>query len=127
MPVAGGKSAGVTMAPIMQLQELRFAPLGLMNMLNPGGAVLSCQLGPASSSAPERPGPEDEVSSSGDLVAAQLSVQGNGSLLLYSSQRPRDVLVEGLPRDWQHKAESGALTVQLDAGESVHKQVQVIW
>ena len=115
------------MAPIMQLQGVRFAPLGLMNMLNPGGAVLSCQLSPGSSSASKGPGREEEVVSSSASAVAELSVRGNGSLLFYSSEQPRDVLVEGLPRDWQHNADDGALTVQLDMGESVYKRVQVLW
>ena len=114
------------MAPIQQLQDVRFAPLGLTNMLNPGGAILSSRLIPASSAAEGGGALSDEVLSSGS-VAAQLAVRGNGSLVVYSSQAPKELQVDGLPRKWQYDVDSGALTVELSLGESVHKQVQILW
>ena len=41
---AGGGSAIVTLAPVMRTDGLAFAALGLENMLNAGGAVLSASL-----------------------------------------------------------------------------------
>lgn len=41
---AGGHSAVVTFAPVLEKEGVRFAALGLTEMLNSGGAVLSCRL-----------------------------------------------------------------------------------
>ena len=41
---AGGESAIVTFAPIRESTAVKFAAIGLTDMLNCGGAVLDCQL-----------------------------------------------------------------------------------
>lgn len=44
MAGAGGKSATITIAPIVETDGVGFAAVGLVNMINTGGAVLSSQV-----------------------------------------------------------------------------------
>lgn len=47
VPVAGGESRLMTIAPVIQHSGVHFAALGLPGMLNGGGAVTACSLAPA--------------------------------------------------------------------------------
>ena len=107
---------------------MRFAPLGLAAMFNPGGAVLSSRLQPAADAAPSGAGRDEEAqqdSSPKASVAAQLDVRGVGRLLCYCSRRPLECRVEGLPVKFAW--EQGALTLQLSRGESTRREVLVLW
>lgn len=65
------------MAPIVQHSGIDFAPLGLTNMLNGGGAIRAMQARPS-----------DNGSSS---LTVSMEVRGTGDFLAYSSHPPSAV------------------------------------
>ena len=86
---AGWHSTVVTVAPISRFHcggaALGFAPIGLSNMLNGGGAVRGLHAEPQPGEAP------------GQLLVS-LTVRGRGTLLAYSSLKPQ------VGRGWRHAA-----------------------
>lgn len=98
------EAAIVTFAPIVVAHDIEFAAVGLINMLNAGGAIvaLECQVDDDLSTADGAYGYDDE--SSADLgstgmqyrrVTFAVKVKGRGSLLALSDRQPVKCLVEG--------------------------------
>lgn len=110
----------VTIAPVLQHQGIRAAAVGLSNMLNSGGAVLSCSLhSPSQDSSP----PGNGHSSSCQL---DLAVKGHGILLLYSNAAPSAVHADSCKLPFEYDDQSGRLVVSL-SGERLQQHVVVVW
>lgn len=108
----------VTVAPVLQVSvptaansasaavgaSVAFAPIGLINMLNPGGAIVSYSAlsGPATAGDVAGPGLE-------------LVIKGHGSFLMYSSAVPAGVWLNGEPVEVQYDRFDGSVLVQIPA------------
>lgn len=131
---AGGEARVVTLVPFAEHRGVEVAPVGLTNMLNPGGAVLSFQL------ADERQqqrllrgsrsgGSDDGAGSSGNGsvpargVVAHLLVKGNGFLLLAASDAPRRVLLDGVPVPFTHDTVAGSVYIELVPAQKLTRDV----
>ena len=116
----GGTSAVLTITPVLQHEGVRAAAVGLSNMLNSGGAVLSCSLhSPSQDSSP----PGNGRSS---LCQLDLVVKGHGTLLLYSNASPSSVQADSCNLPFQYDDERGRLMVSL-SGERLQQHVVVAW
>ncbi|KAL4420351.1 hypothetical protein ABPG77_006158 [Micractinium sp. CCAP 211/92] len=103
----GGGSELLTLAAVCQAPHggPKVAPIGLTNMLNAGGAVISC-------------GWAEAGEGQGHPVF-RLSTRGHGRLLTYCSQRPAAVAVagaSGVPVPFAYHAQRGALSWHVPAG-----------
>lgn len=116
----GGKSAVVTISPVLQHQDIRAAAVGLSNMLNSGGAVLSCSLHSLSQDS-SPPGNGHSTSCQLDLI-----VKGHGTLLLYSNTSPASVHADSCKLPFEYDDQSGRLMVSL-SGEHLQQHVAVVW
>lgn len=111
LPGGGGHDL-ITLSPLLEAcisvtggsgsgsKRLALAPIGLVNMLNAGGAVLACTLGA------ER----------GGGVWARIAARGCGSFLAYASSPPSAVEVDGAALEqglvsWRER--DGRLSFQL--------------
>lgn len=121
---ADGTSAVVTVAPVLQHHDIRTAAVGLSNMLNCGGAVLSCSLHSLSSQH-SSPG---SSSGNGHSSKCQLDllVKGHGNLLLYSNASPSSVVADSCKVPFEYQDKNGRLTVSL-SGEHLQQHVSVVW
>lgn len=88
----------VWVAPLQQSAGVSFAPLGLVEMFNGGGAVLSASLLPGHQRAAAAAAAA--VSSGGPAAVAALQVRGCGRFLAYSSARPKSVLLNLTPHNF---------------------------
>ena len=110
----------VTIAPVLQHQGIKAAAVGLSNILNSGGAVLSCSLhSPSQDSSPAGNG----RNSSSQL---DLAVKGHGMLLLYSNASPSSVHADSCKLPFEYDDQSGRLVVSL-SGERLQQHVVVVW
>ena len=88
----------LVVAPVQQLGSTAFAAVGLVNMLNAGGAVLSCRL---------------QLPSSGSSCGPQATaeIRGTGELLALCSRRPVSLRLNGREVQFDWEAASQALRV----------------
>ena len=81
---------------------VRFAPIGLGEMLNAGGAIIDC-----------------ELRADDDGVRAELTCRGPGRLIAFADPAPSAVTVSGpggsVEAPFAHNAATGTLTVELGA------------
>ncbi|KAL4419946.1 hypothetical protein ABPG75_007044 [Micractinium tetrahymenae] len=101
----GGSSEVLTLSAVRESPGggPRVAPIGLTNMLNAGGAVVSCGWAEAAE---------------GGRPAFRLSTRGHGLLLAYCSQRPAAVAVakaRGIPVPFAYHAQRGQLSWEVPA------------
>ncbi|KAG7017775.1 putative galactinol--sucrose galactosyltransferase 5, partial [Cucurbita argyrosperma subsp. argyrosperma] len=68
----------ITVSPITTLVEtsIQFAPIGLINMLNTGGAIQS-------------------VVYNDDLTSIEVSIKGSGEMRVFASEKPRACVIDG--------------------------------
>ena len=102
----------LVVAPVQQLGSTAFAAVGLVNMLNAGGAVLSCQL---------------QLPSSGSSCGPQAiaEIQGAGELLALSSRRPTSLRLNGREVQFDWEAASQALKVAVPEAPQLRTTVIV--
>ncbi len=74
---AGSSAALLTFAPIIQHESLEFAPLGLKNMLNGGGAIVDLSFSPSGKGS--------------SPTSVRMEVRGTGEFMAYCSQEPSAV------------------------------------
>lgn len=68
-----------TFCPVQKLNErAKFAPIGLENMFNSGGAIEFLEYG-----------------SKTDISTVTIKVKGSGTLLAYSSEKPKKIILNG--------------------------------
>jgi raffinose synthase len=88
----------VWISPLQQAAGVAFAPLGLVEMFNGCGSVLSCELLPGHQRAPSSPAAAAAAAVGGGPAAvAAMQVRGCGRFLAYSSAKPRAVLLNLTP------------------------------
>lgn len=91
-------------APIQQLHGLKCAPLGLVNMLNGGGSVVSthlsfvCAHASVSSNGVNRP-------SSSKSAVCEISLKGCGSFAVFANKQPTSVSVAGKQLEFQYSTQ----------------------
>lgn len=118
-----------TIAPVMQHQGVRVAVIGLVNMLNSGGAVVGCTLQPTGNQS--SPGQSRSHSGNGSNSSSNSScqlnlvVKGHGKLLLYSNVAPASVTADLGSMPSRYEA-GGRLEVSL-AGEHLQQNVVIMW
>ena len=101
----------VTASPIQRVGHVSYAPLGLLDMINGGGALLSSELNNAVLQAP----------------TARTVIKATGEFGAYCSHKPRQVLVDGSSVDaFAYDDASGLLTVQLPR-EAKEAEISVVW
>lgn len=90
--------------------DVHFAPIGLLDMYNSGGAVeeLSCSM---------------DVS---DCVIVKIKSRGGGRFGAYSNVRPKSCLVEMKEEEFCYNSENGLLTIKLD-GEGNSKDIELVF
>ena len=123
----------VTLAPFVEHSGVEVAPVGLTNMLNPGGAVLSFQLaderqqrvlrGGSRSGSEDGAGASSNGSAPARGVVAHLLVKGNGYLLLAASDTPRRVLLDGVPVPFTHDTVAGSVYIELVPAQKLTRDV----
>ena len=125
---AAGGSTVVTVAPIMSHSGVDFAPIGLIDMLNPGGAMLavSCDTSPkrwhtgsstSTSNRQRRIVPE---------LCLQMEVRGAGKFAVFCSRRPLHCRVTEREVEHQYDADSGLLTFCLERGGPTEHVVTLV-
>lgn len=99
-----------TICPVRVLgQNLQFAPIGLLDMYNSGGAVEALELTnhPAG-------------------CRVKIRVRGCGRFGAYSSKKPLSCIVDMQEEEFQYNAEGGLLTVKLQ-GECSLREIKIVY
>eukprot|EP00887_Chlorella_sp_A99_P005608 scaffold1.g5608.t1 len=132
--VKGASSNVVTLAPIVTVGGKRsfdFAPIGLANMLNGGGAVVSARVAYAGEEQQEAQGQQAQQQDGANAAAAggtaaaprrrlqvAMRVRGRGTLVCYCTRVPRSCNVDGFEVPFRLVGEK--LTVEVPQVSSVH-------
>ncbi|XP_034673802.1 probable galactinol--sucrose galactosyltransferase 2 isoform X4 [Vitis riparia] len=99
-----------TISPVRVLgQNLQFAPIGLLDMYNSGGAVEAL---------------EHTNHPAGCRV--KISVRGCGRFGAYSSKKPLSCIVDMQEEEFQYNAEGGLLTLKLQ-GECSLREIKIVY
>lgn len=85
-------------------ENIQFAPIGLINMYNSGGAVEDCTFG--------------------DTIT--IKARGSGLFGAYSSQKPSFCKVDKKEEDFSYSSDDGLLTVNLQS-DSSFKEIQIVY
>ncbi|KAH9624604.1 hypothetical protein KSS87_010307 [Heliosperma pusillum] len=88
---------------------VHFAPIGLIDMYNSGGAVDAL---------------ESRECQNGSIV--KIKTRGNGRFGAYSKTKPRQCTVDTRTQDFTHSSEDGLLTINLE-GESQVKNIEFVY
>ncbi|KAI9191599.1 hypothetical protein LWI28_010665 [Acer negundo] len=112
-----------TVSPIKVLAPgFSFAPLGLINMFNAGGAIEGLQYEGDSNVGDER-----VENCSNELVGRVcMEVKGCGKFGAYSTAKPRRCIVDSNVVEYQYDSLSGLVTVTLDKLPKEDKRVHVV-
>ena len=105
-----------TIAPIMRVGDVSWAPVALNQMFNGGGAVIDAGL------AASDDGGEQKVKGGAKGLTGTASVYGIGAVVCYANSRPTEVAVDGdtgVKYDWNEV--DGCLVVSLGVTEGVHE------
>ncbi|CAK8566698.1 unnamed protein product [Lathyrus sativus] len=100
-----------TVSPIQVCgHDVQFAPIGLLDMYNSGGAVeeLSCSMDVA------------------DCVIVKIKSRGGGRFGAYSNVRPKSCLVDMKEEEFCYNSEDELLTIKLD-GEGSSKDIEFVF
>uniref|UniRef100_A0A1D2AEY2 galactinol--sucrose galactosyltransferase n=1 Tax=Auxenochlorella protothecoides TaxID=3075 RepID=A0A1D2AEY2_AUXPR len=99
--LTAGGSCLVTLAPVLAAGGVSLAPVGLVNMLNVGGAVLGWTWGAAAPAA---------------APSAEIRVRGSGTLLCWASREPARLSLPASASQnltWQFDDQHGALRITI--------------
>ncbi|KAI3436643.1 hypothetical protein D9Q98_006059 [Chlorella vulgaris] len=96
----------VTLSRVVEAGGVQFAPIGLVDMLNAGGAVLSCSLS----------GGHSDDGFEVQPARASMQLRGAGPVLCYASHKPVSVTVEGKEAPFVFDETKTALRFQLAGG-----------
>ena len=100
----------LVLAPLMQSATVQWAAIGLANMLNGGGAVLSSTLKDAQD---------------GEAARATCKLVGPGSFVAYCRPAPQQLLLHGNAHAFTYDEDEGLLTVALLPEEE--QTLEVVW
>lgn len=126
------KSELVSFSPVLRLGEILFAPVGLANMMNGTGAVMSCS-GANKSTGISVEKMKSKRSSievhklSGQNTVFTVEVRGCGSFLCYASREPVDVWIGAQSVSFEYDLSTGALRAELPTTESMVLSIDVIF
>ncbi|KAH7528325.1 hypothetical protein FEM48_Zijuj05G0060700 [Ziziphus jujuba var. spinosa] len=100
-----------TVSPIRVFGDnIQFAPIGLVDMFNSGGAIKSL----------------DCKKDSSGLMMAKIQVRGCGRFGAYSHRKPRSCAVDKKEKQFIYDAKEGLLTFKLD-GDCNCKEIQIVY
>lgn len=85
-------------------ESIHFAPIGLINMYNSGGAVEDCTFG-------------DGIT---------IKARGSGLFGAYSSKKPHSCKVDKEDKDFTYNSENGLLIVNIQS-ESSFKDIHIVY
>ncbi|KAG1653556.1 hypothetical protein FOA52_004063 [Chlamydomonas sp. UWO 241] len=112
--LASGKAEAVTVACVLMTPDgaVTFAPLGLVDMYNGGGAVtgVSCGHGDSSSGSSGSGGSMD---GGGPPPSFTVGVRGTGRFLCHCSRRPACVSTNSLALAFEYDGDNGSLHVDV--------------
>mmetsp|Transcript_5155 Transcript_5155/g.14425 ORF Transcript_5155/g.14425 Transcript_5155/m.14425 type:complete len:586 (-) Transcript_5155:513-2270(-) len=91
-----GGSEAVTIMPVQKVGDVRFAPVGLTELFNPGGAIIAFSL---------------EETQSGSVKAA-IQVRALGSFTCFSSRAPAECLLDGERVPFTYDIGNQTLTIE---------------
>jgi len=96
--------------------NLLWGPIGLVDMLNSGGAIMEADN-------------QLDYSSSGAVIRARLTSRGPGHFVAFTNRRPLHVLVDGVKVDCSYDEEDSELSFQLpeEADAVVGHDILVEW
>jgi raffinose synthase len=123
----------VWISPLHCHNGASLAPLGLIEMFNGGGSVLSCSITPGNThNALGRAAASTYGRVKGDdglKAVATMQLRGCGRFLAYSSSRPARVLVNLTPRDfvWDQFTKRLEFEVPQLSEEDLHCEVEVLY
>lgn len=106
-----------TFAPVRACRHVRWAALGLADMLNGGGAILSESLRISA----------DNDADAGGAISASVVTRGPGRFVCYSQPAPAAVLAEGEPLQFQYIPSTGQLTFELGGADDGPTNVAISW
>ncbi|XP_070053656.1 stachyose synthase-like [Nicotiana tomentosiformis] len=93
--------------PIKQLSPIaKFAPIGLTNMFNSGGAIQGLQY--------------SKFAGDGENASAKAEVKGGGNFLAYSNVLPIKCYLNGAEIEFEWSSEDGKLTLNLPWNEEAN-------
>ncbi|XP_074294672.1 putative galactinol--sucrose galactosyltransferase 2 [Silene latifolia] len=99
-----------TVSPVRAFENtVHFAPIGLIDMYNSGGAVETL---------------ESREYQNGSIV--KIRTRGNGRFGAYSRTKPRHCTVDTATQDFTHSSEDGLLIIKLE-GESQVKDIEFVY
>lgn len=101
-----------TIVPINFVNDLMFAPIGLADMMNTGGAVFE--------SRPMQQSDDDAV-----ITTAQFKSKGPGRFVAFTNRRPARVLLNGKDLPYNHYADDCELSIDLPIGSN--HEVVIEW
>ncbi|KAI4343687.1 hypothetical protein L6164_011006 [Bauhinia variegata] len=101
-----------TVSPIRVFGDVHFAPIGLLDMYNSGGAVdaLDCNLGGISDSE----------------CSIKIKGRGPGRFGAYSSIRPKRCVVDMKEEHFSYNTQDGFLVIKLD-GDGILREIQFVY
>ena len=125
----------VTFAPIISIHGLDFAVIGLKDMLNSGGALISMERvvtdvrnlhsnSNSNSSTSLQPKTTDVAINEGSRVAYSMIIKGRGSLLAFSTKLPSLCCVEGKETTFQWNKDNNCLIVDVPQ-QAMHTEQNV--
>ena len=132
---AGGGSAAITIVPIVSHNAAQFAPVGLRNMLNPGGAVLSADYdstprrwhAKAQQNSREAGGSRGEGGGNAETaMTVRVEVKGSGEFVAYSSKQPLSVKVMERDVEYAYESAAGQLSISLPRGGPLEQLITVV-
>jgi len=90
--------------------DVQFAPIGLLEMYNSGGAVeeLSC------------------IRDAANCIIIKIKGRGCGRFGVYSNVRPKHCLVDMKEEEFSYNSEDGLLTIKLD-GEGNSRDIEFVF
>jgi raffinose synthase len=142
--LTAGKADLYWFTPVQSVRGVDFAPVGLTNMYNGGGAIQSVAVLAGQEAAAVSAGKvssppaalangssSNGSSSSGRQqhhpgVVASVAVRGCGRLLMYCSRRPASVWINLAPRDFDYNEYTCALEVEVPQLQELHSEVLVM-
>ncbi|GAX76619.1 hypothetical protein CEUSTIGMA_g4065.t1 [Chlamydomonas eustigma] len=136
LPSATGEL--VIVSPILHVTEqgVSFAPLGLCDMFNGGGAVRSCNLQPRAGISDTSGGVSRSTASVNSAVMPavhpsalcfEVQVHGSGRFLAYCNVAPSGVTIEGLELFFTYDPTSGAVYLEVPATKDLNNTLHFMF
>lgn len=113
----------ITVSPVRRAGSVALAPIGLVNLLNPGCAVRSCEV----SSADAYTGFSGADSSHSNGGMCRMGIAGCGQFAMYASQRPVSVLLDGREVAFEYEGTTQLLRFSVPYQGVLAQQAEVTW